>query len=73
MGKTKKAIEKLSKKARAYCGFRQTEIRKYTASGQTGFVKEEMRKLRGYLQCLMDMECITYTDMQALYIFYGTM
>lgn len=70
---TMNAIKKLSDKAKAFCEFEQKEIRRYNANGQRQFAIEEIRKLRGYLQCLKDMDCITFREMQALYIFYATM
>lgn len=70
---TRQNIEKLSDKARAYCEFRQKEIRKYRASKQDHFRTEEVRMLRGYLQCLADTGALTFKEMQNLYLFYATM
>lgn len=70
---TKKAIEKLSDKARAYCEEKQKIIRVQNANGNREIRNEYAKKLRGYLECLEDVGKITHKEMQTLYLFYATM
>jgi hypothetical protein len=72
---TKKAIEKLSEQARAFCESRQKIIRICRDAESDPANREEQTKaeLRGYLACLLHTEAITPSEFRCLLLFYGTM
>lgn len=67
---TKKALEKLNEKQMAYC----KTISALIARARTNGLKEEFErnsgKLRGFLECLCQMEVITGEEVKTLYLWF---
>ena len=72
MSKTREAIEKLSDKSRATLEAHSALIAIGTEKGDESFRTEHAKTIRGYLKCLLDLEIITRSDLQALYLYYFT-
>lgn len=72
MAKILDTMHKLPEKALSFCEYQRKQITRYNENGQRDFCIEEVRKLRGYLQCLCDMGVLTSAEMQSVYVFYAT-
>ena len=72
MSKTNQAYAKLNEQQKTYIKTISALIKRAT---ENGLVEENERcrgKLRGYLECLFQMEIISKTDLQALYLYFIT-
>lgn len=72
MSKTNEAYEKLNTLQKTYLKTQSALIKR---AMENGLVEENERhrgKLRGYLECLQQMEIISGTDLKALYLYFIT-
>jgi hypothetical protein len=72
MSKTREAMEKLSNKSRETLEAHSALIAIGCENGDEQFCIEHAKTIRGYLKCLLDLELITRSDLQALYLYYYT-
>lgn len=69
---TREAITKLNEKQKRYCETMSAVIEIDRKNGAKEEYEKATGKLRGYLECLLQMEIITVTEMQALYLWFFT-
>lgn len=72
MSKTREAIAKLSNKSRETLEAHSTLIAIACEKGNEQLRTEHAKTVRGYLKCLLDLEVITRSDLQVLYLYYCT-
>ena len=66
----KKALKKLNICQEAYCETMSALIERFRAKGLKEEYERKCGKLRGYLECLSDMDVITTSEMINLYGYY---
>lgn len=66
----RKALEKLNDKQKHYCSTLSTLISRHGNQGLQPELEKNKGELRGYLECLQDMEIITLSEMRSLYLWY---
>lgn len=72
MSKTNQAYEKLNTAQKDYL---KTEAAIIKRAMKNGLIEENERhrgKLRGFLECLLQMDIISGTDLRALYLYFIT-
>lgn len=67
---TKKALEKLNEKQLGYCATLSTLIERARSKSLREEYERTCGKLRGFLECLCQMEVITGSDLKALYLWF---
>lgn len=67
---TKKALEKLNAKQRNYCETLSAIINRARSNGAKDDFERHCGKLRGFLECLCQMEVITGSELKALYMWF---
>lgn len=65
---TRKALSKLNEQQMHYCTVLSCLINRAKSKGVSA--DKECGKLRGYLECLADMEVITPFEMKSLYLWF---
>lgn len=66
----KRALEKLSEKQLSYCKALSALIDRAKAKGLKEEYERNMGKLRGFLECLCQMEVITGAELKSLYLWF---
>lgn len=69
---TKKAIEKLPTHCKNTIETYSEIIKIDGRKGALQLLVEDRNKLRGYLQCLQDMNIISEVETRALFLYYGS-
>ena len=64
------AIAKLNEKQLKYCETMSELIKRDRENGDSKQDAKDSGKLRGYLECLEQMDVITNFEMRALYLFF---
>lgn len=72
MSKTAEAIRKITGKNKETIETFSALIATATENNNEELRTDYSKKLRGYLKCMYDLEMITHTDLQALYLYYFT-
>ena len=67
---TKKALEKLNEKQMTYCKTISALIARAKEKDLTEEYERNMGKLRGFLECLCQMEVITGEEVKTLYLWF---
>lgn len=67
---TKKALEKLNEKQMTYCKTISALIARARANGLKEEFERNSGKLRGFLECLCQMEVITGEEVKTLYLWF---
>lgn len=67
---TKKALEKLNEKQMTYCKTISALIARAKEKDLTEEYERNMGKLRGFLECLCQLEIITGGELKALYLWF---
>lgn len=69
---TREALNKLNEQQRHYCTTLSTLIAREKESKRECSLSHDVGKLRGYLECLENMEIITNSEMRALFLWFST-
>ena len=67
---TREALNKLPDVAKEYCRINANILLNCRLCGNKRLVTEYKRNLRGYIECLRDMNVITHSEMNGLYFYY---
>lgn len=67
---TQKAIAKLNEKQLKYCETMSELIKRDRENGNSEQNAKDSGMLRGYLECLEQMDVITNIEMRGLYLFF---
>lgn len=67
---TKEALEKLNEKQMAYCKTMSAIIERARVNGLKEEFEKNSGKLRGFLECLCQMEIIKPIELRALYMWF---
>lgn len=67
---TKEALEKLNEKQTAYCKTMSAIIERARVNGLKEEFEKNSGKLRGFLECLCQMEIIKAIELRALYMWF---
>lgn len=66
----KTALEKLNDKQKKYCETMSELLARHRESGAKLEYERNAGKLRGFLECLLQLEIITVGEMKSLYLWY---
>ncbi len=69
---TREALNKLNEKQMQYCITMSVIIDRDRKAGAKAQYEKDSGKLRGFLECLMQMEIIKPHEMKALYLWFFT-
>lgn len=67
---TKEALTKLNEKQMQYCKTLSSLIHRYNEQHQQMDNTKFRGKLRGYLECLRDVDVLTEYEMRGLYLYF---
>lgn len=70
MGTTEDALNKLNKKQLRYCKICSGLINTATVRGIENLRAKEAGHLRGYLECMRDMDILSETEAKQLYAYF---
>lgn len=69
---TRKALEKLNEKQLKYCETMSVLIARDRSNGEKEKYEKDSGKLRGFLECIMQMGTIKPSEMKELYLYFFT-
>lgn len=67
---TRKALEKLTPRQAAYCRTLSALIHRARLNGLQAEWENKRGKLRGFLECMVQLELLTVNEMRSLYLFF---
>ena len=70
MGITEDALKKLNKKQLSYCKVASAVISDATEKGLEDLRIKEAGHLRGYLECMRDLDILSETEVKQLYAYF---
>lgn len=70
MGITEDALKKLNEKQLSYCKVCSGLINTATVEGIENLLIKEAGHLRGYLECMRDMDILSETEVKQLYAYF---